>query len=619
MARNIAILFVAATLALAVPVAASAAGTPHAQNGNSFAVKNVRVFDGTRVIDDATVVVRNGLIQAVGHDASIPDGMVTYDGAGKTLLPGLIDAHVHTYGRSRRNALRLGVTTELDMFTDWRLIAQARIQRESLARVDRADMWSAGTLATVPHGHGTEYSLNIPTLTEPGQAQQWVDDRIAEGSDYIKIIMDDGSAYKHLHQVAVVIDGAVAPSIRKPTLSPATIKALIKAAHKRGKMAVIHIASLRAARIAVEGGVDGLAHVFVDKVAKPDFIHFIKQHGTFVISTLSVYSAMACGDEAGNLRYDSHIEPFLSQRQHIILRQLFAGCFPDALNNAKKNIGLLKAAGVPILAGTDAGEPGVAHGASLHGELKLLVEAGLTPIEALTAATSAPAHYFHLNDRGRIAPGLRADLLLVNGDPTKNIRATRAIAVIWKNGYTVDRRPPAWFLPAQVASPLVDLVSNFDNGKISSQYGYGWHVMGDRRYGGFSSAKMSLSRHGANGSAGALRVTGTVESGFAFPFAGAMFFPAKHRSDQRDFSNKHSIAFWARGDGRVYSVMLFSGSVQDNHPVMEHFKAGPGWRHIQIPLAAFEGADIHHVRGIAFTAGPETGDFNFEIDDVELK
>jgi imidazolonepropionase-like amidohydrolase len=95
---------------------------------------------------------------------------------------------------------------------------------------------------------------------------------------------------------------------------------------------------------------------------------------------------------------------------------------------------------VEILAGSDAPNPGTAHGASLHHELELLVRAGLTPIEALRAATSAPARRFGLADRGRIAPGQRADLLLVAGDPTADILATRAIERIWKNGAVVERR-----------------------------------------------------------------------------------------------------------------------------------------------------------------------------------
>ena len=102
----------------------------------------------------------------------------------------------------------------------------------------------------------------------------------------------------------------------------------------------------------------------------------------------------------------------------------------------------LSAAHVPILAGTDVGNPGIAPGASLHGELEYLVEAGLTPQQALAGATSAPATVFHLADRGRIAPGARADLVLVKGDPAKDIKATRDILAIWKSGAAVDRQ--AW-------------------------------------------------------------------------------------------------------------------------------------------------------------------------------
>jgi len=90
--------------------------------------------------------------------------------------------------------------------------------------------------------------------------------------------------------------------------------------------------------------------------------------------------------------------------------------------------------------GLTAGNPGTAPGASLHGELEYVVEAGLTPLEALVSATSANAESFRLLDRGRIAPGLRADLVLVNGDPTEDIRATRNIEQIWKAGIAFDRQ-----------------------------------------------------------------------------------------------------------------------------------------------------------------------------------
>jgi len=109
------------------------------------------------------------------------------------------------------------------------------------------------------------------------------------------------------------------------------------------------------------------------------------------------------------------------------------------LAHAQAAVGALRRAGVPILAGTDAPAPGLAHGLSLHRELELLVLSGLTPLAALASATSEPARAFGFHDRGRIAEGLRADLLLVNGDPTVDIRATRDIVGIWKLGVSHSR------------------------------------------------------------------------------------------------------------------------------------------------------------------------------------
>ncbi|HPW33067.1 MAG TPA: hypothetical protein PLF92_09185, partial [Arenimonas sp.] len=183
------------------------------QAENSFAVTNVRVFDGEKTIGKTSVLIQDGKIASIGENIKIPDNTPVYDGAGKTLLPGLIDSHTHTYGDARKDALRFGVTTEMDMFTDWHQLAAAKKQRESYARTDLADLWSAGTLATVPGGHGTEYGMKIPTLTKPEEAPAFVQARIDEGSDYIKIVFDDGSAY--------------GPTVKIKSLTPDVTQALI--------------------------------------------------------------------------------------------------------------------------------------------------------------------------------------------------------------------------------------------------------------------------------------------------------------------------------------------------------------------------------------------------------
>src|SRR5262249_28224375 len=123
-------------------------------------------------------------------------------------------------------------------------------------------------------------------------------------------------------------------------------------------------------------------------------------------------------------------------------RVFYGPDFGDLWNytTLEQSVQRLKAAGVPIVAGSDASNLGVVHGASLHRELELLVHAGLTPTEALRAASSVAAKAFGLADRGRVKVGKIADLVLVNGDPTANILAARDIHSIWKRGKRLDRQ-----------------------------------------------------------------------------------------------------------------------------------------------------------------------------------
>ena len=139
----------------------------------------------------ATVIVRNRVARPE-PEVTVPADAKIVEGKGKTLIPGLIDCHTHTFApisSSRRSIF--GVTLELDMFTDQRSRPGCGRKKAGKA-ADRADLRSAGTLVTAPGGHGTEFGLKIPTITAPEQAQAFVDARIAEGSDYIKIVYDDG-------------------------------------------------------------------------------------------------------------------------------------------------------------------------------------------------------------------------------------------------------------------------------------------------------------------------------------------------------------------------------------------------------------------------------------------
>ncbi|HOZ06354.1 MAG TPA: CIA30 family protein [Arenimonas sp.] len=576
------------------------------QAENSFAVTNVRVFDGEKTIGKTSVLIQDGKIASIGENIKIPDNTPVYDGAGKTLLPGLIDSHTHTYGDARKDALRFGVTTEMDMFTDWHQLAAAKKQRESYARTDLADLWSAGTLATVPGGHGTEYGMKIPTLTKPEEAPAFVQARIDEGSDYIKIVFDDGSAY--------------GPTVKIKSLTPDVTQALINSAHEHDKKAVIHIAAYTQAKTMLDQGADGLVHSFIDRVADAEFIEQAKKQHTFIVPTLSVTGSLAGADEGKKLAHDAALQEYLTLSQSTALKASFPPQWqnPKVLDNALASVKLFHDAGIPLLAGTDAGNPSTAHGVSLHGELALLVKGGLSPAEALNSATALPAKIFGLNDRGRIAVGMRADLILVNGDPTKNIAETRDIEFIWKNGYRLERNKTGTPAAEAAAFPTDALVSDFEQEAIASRYGKGWALTTDKQMGGESEASIKLIEGGANQSKGAMEISGQIRTGFAYPWAGAFFAPGAKAMQAVNYSKAKELVFWVKGDGRKYSVMTFS-TTQGGIPPSQNFTTGPEWQQVRLPLSGFTGLELSQVTGFSFNASAPEGNFRFVIDDVEIK
>ncbi|MFB6820568.1 amidohydrolase family protein [Streptomyces virginiae] len=379
-------------------------------------IHGVRVFDGERGAGVQDVVVEDDLVVAVSAPGAAQDADVQVDGRGMTLLPGLIDAHTHVFDDSLAEALRHGVTTELDMFCLPRPLARHR--RLAADRDDVADLRSAGLLATAPGGHPTQLIAaltgtlldpedvsEIDFVTDPERAADFVKARLAEGSDFLKLVIDDGT----VHGAAL------------PVMSPTVAAALTAAAHAAGLPVVAHAVTAADVVTALDAGVDGLAHVWADLAPRDPvcarLARRVRDRGVFVVSTLAYFEAVdAQGAGAATC--------------------VPAGRYPAAVGALRA----LREAGVPLLAGTDATPFAPAHGSGLHRELALLVQdGGLSPREALAAATALPARHFGLADRGRIAPGLRADLLLVEGDPTREVSALGAIVDVWRRGVRQPR------------------------------------------------------------------------------------------------------------------------------------------------------------------------------------
>lgn len=557
-------------------------------------IENVRIVsEGNALSAPVSILIEDGLISHIGETPEAAPA-TKIDGTGLTALPGLIDSHTHTYGSAQEDAVRFGVTTMLDMFTDPSLFEESHAARASLASTPKADLFSAGMLATAPGGHGTQFGVPVDTLTAPDQAPAWVAARKAEGSDYIKLVYMPGI-----------------PSL--PSIDRETAKAVIEAGHAEGLMVVAHISAHDGAAAMVEDGIDGLVHVFADRPVSDELLAAVKAKGIFIIPTLSVLAAISGDNEAPELTEDE--QAFLSPMQVQTLGMSFGREIPGySLAVAMENTGRFHAAGVPILAGSDAPNPGTAHGVSLHDELGLLVRSGLTETEALTAATSTPARLFGLDGRGVIQAGARADLVLVEGDPTREIGTTRNIRHILKNGHAIARTLAEQPAGASVTS---DLFGDFEDG-LGSLNGFEWVAATDEVAGGASVVTLARAEGGAQGSGHALKIEASVKRGFPFPWSGAsVMLSQSATSGPPDISGYSGLSFDIKGTPGSYRVMAFSAGAQGIPPT-QNVTLTENWETQVLQLSDFTGFQASNLVGFAFVAGPTLGESTIYLDNVKL-
>jgi len=267
------------------------------------AITNVRIFDGDNMLEEQHIVINGAYIQSVGGE--IPDDAVIIDGQGATLLPGLIDSHVHTNMDGLRDALKFGITTELEMNGHWSVKERKKIAE----RRDIADLRSSGMGVTAQGGHPTQYmnDRNIffrlyvrfffPSVETPDKARNLVRKEIAGGADYVKVFIEDGSCIGY-------------PGL--PTLSDDIVKAAIDVAHHHGKKTIVHATTASAAKQAIDAGIDCLGHLFFDNSATPELIDDIVSSDVFVIPTLVTLSS-AFGNNASWLAADERVSSRLDK------------------------------------------------------------------------------------------------------------------------------------------------------------------------------------------------------------------------------------------------------------------------------------------------------------------
>lgn len=569
-------------------------------------IENATVFNGEVFLENTDLEISGGIISNIGKNLD-STAIRRIDAAGKTIIPGLIDAHTHTFGNALSLALNFGVTTQLDMFTAPSLLNRELRVRNNVTQAEQADLFSAGMLATVEGGHGTQFGIPLDTLSTPSEAEHWVEQRIQEGSDYIKLVYMPYSNYFK--------------SLDRPTSA-----AIIQAAHKKGLIVVAHISSQRAAKELLEDGIDGFVHIFADQEISQEVLDLAKSNDIFVIPTLSVIASADQARVADELAKDVALSDYLQPEQS----QQLASDFGEhkipgfELSIAIRNTKRLHQAGVTILAGSDAPNPGTTYGASLHQELELLTQAGLSVGEAINAASINAVTAFRLNSitlsdeisrppsrsLGRLTNQAKADFIILNSSPQHAIKATRAIDSIYKNGFKVTRKKasPAAQSSAsrQLNNPnLSDFGNDFDYG-LTTDSQLVWSQTDDSMANGSSVASIVIDNS-------VLKISASVRQGFMFPWAGASLFG----KDTIDISDYTSLSFRVRGTIGRYQAMVFSGT-QAGSPPSQSFSVNNEWQTVNLALSNFRGLDRTQLSGMAIVAGPKQGEFEYYLDDVKL-
>jgi imidazolonepropionase-like amidohydrolase len=574
-------------------------------------IKDVAVFDGEKLVGKRTVLITGDTITNADFRGKPVKQANIVDGKGKMLMPGMIDAHVHAM-QGLDTALLFGVTTQLDMFTAPEANSDVKAKTKKGGNSIVADLYSAGYLATVPKGHGTQFGVKVPTLTTPAEADAWVKARVAEGSDYIKIVNESGETVAR----------------PMPTLDAPTTAALIAAAHKYQKLAVVHVQTQALAENAIRSGADGLVHLFFDKPGGSDFAALAKQKGAFITPTLTVFEGYSGRPGTAMLLETPAFKGLLPKDAIETIKAQFGADRTAAIDaNVKNTISALAKAGVPILAGTDAGNPATWYGISMHRELELLVKAGLKPSEALKAATLAPARAYRLADRGRIAKGMKADLLLIEGDATQDIKATRNIVEVWKNGLPItklrEERRAAVLAeasgkgPAAIALPADGriLMLAEENGKVAMKAPLGtWSESTDSMMGGESTVALALSGKAPNGLP-ALMLSGEAKKGAFGQWAGISFMPGQNFSAV-NLSAANTLKLWVRGEGAGFGIMGFS-KAGGQMPSMVPIKVGAEWAEVSVPFSALPKFDAISAQMFSIAA-LQPGPYRLEVADVRL-
>ena len=623
--------------------------SPAAESAPTVVVRGGRLFDGTgspaRSVG-AIVLDGDRIRRILPPGASLPRGATVIDATDCTVLPGLFDLHVHiavpggpfsiglvtTPEENLASHLYSGVTNVLDLHGDESKVFALRTASRTSPTMAR--LYVAGGAFTVPHGHATQFGVPANEVASTADVDTHFATLLVKQPDAIKAILEHGGW------------GGLSAM---PTLSDSLFRSIADHARSAHLPLFSHVWTLDEAKTATRGGARALAHgVFIGKV-DADLISEMKARHVAYIPTLSVVLASrrainrqppyatALAREA--LNPDLYAALNDSAAGSALALSPMARLGPDVEASALANLKTMAEAGIEIGAGTDAGNPFVPHGPALLYELGLYVEAGLTPLQALRAATLASARILGVEDRlGTIEPGKVADLVIVRGDPTASITDLWNVKTVIKGGVIVDRaafaaRTAALAKPAVtrvVGNDLPPELAGFDDGQLTCAWGGAWETWSDHIATGKSTAALGIA---TDGGAHILRLKGTVAEGFQWgAWAGARVTFDPHGKVLADASQFAGLRLRVRGTNRPYSITVLCAVVKDYNVFSTALPVTEAWSEIEIPFATLKQIGFgkpatwtaKDITGLvvdarnAFGQPATYGEFNLDIDWIRV-
>jgi len=412
------------------------------------------LFEGARLvtgadaasIEHSTFVVRGGRFARVSRqgEATVPPAARRVDLAGKTVIPALIDVHIHLGYRqagtfTAENFTRETILEQLNQLEYFGVaaVASAGTDRGELTLRLRGEPHPGARVRTAwrglaPPGAGPNPPMRDAPygVSSEAEARRDVRELAAKQADFVKIWVDDRN-------------GTV------PKLSPALYRAIIDEAHHNGLRVFAHMVTLQDAKDLLRAGIDGFLHPVRDRDVDEELLALLKQRPrvffalTLFASRLNTYTARPEWLQDERLRAAAPREA-IEQIANVIATRT-----PEAVAAAERewkqvahNVAALGRAGVPIVLGTDVGgqSAGGLFGWTEHVELEHMVSAGLTPANAIVAATRTAAEVLRLEALGTIAVGKSADFIVLDANPLDNIGNTRRIARVYRGGAEVARQ-----------------------------------------------------------------------------------------------------------------------------------------------------------------------------------